>query len=174
MRNKPGFEQIINIPARLIDRQFEPMLERKPLPGGVNTADEAAQLMQMIEIIELRCATTLARIYRKHEIIVHRQGRILVIDADYQWGYHRDFIIEEELGEAMLLVYLLFAPAIRPIEFDDYRLIVFDANLVDAILVTVQGQDAGIAEPACRFDRCDYMIGGKPGIRVRQSLFNRF
>jgi hypothetical protein len=43
------------------------------------------------------------------------------------------------LGEAMLLVYLLLAPSIRPVEFDDYRIFVFDANLVDAILVAVQG-----------------------------------
>jgi hypothetical protein len=73
----------------------------------------------------------------------------------------------------MLLVYLLFTPAIGPIKFDDYRIFIFDAHLVDAIFIAIQCQYAGIAEPAGRLDGCYYMIGSKSRIGVRQSLFNR-
>ena len=149
MRNKPGFEQVIDILARLLDRQLDPVFETKPLPRSMDATDEATQQVQVVEIIEFRRATTLARIYRKHEIIVHCQGRILVTLIDDQRGHHWNFVIEEELGEAMLLVYLLFVPAVWPIKFDDYGIFVFYTNLVDAILLAVQGQDASIAEPAC-------------------------
>jgi hypothetical protein len=143
--DKPGFEQVVDILARLLDRQLEPMLETKPLPGGVDAPDEATQLVQVVEIIEFRCTATLAWIYRKHKTGMHRQGWILVTLADYQWRHHRDFVIEEKLGEAMLLVYLLLAPAIRPVKFDDYRFLVLDADLVDAILVAIQSQYTRIA-----------------------------
>ena len=60
------------------------------------------------------------------------------------------------------------APALRPIELGDQRRAVLDADLVDAVFVAVQREDAAVGDAAERLDRRDdarrASVGRKDGI----------
>src|SRR6056297_669477 len=62
------------------------------------------------------------------------------------------------MAECMFFKNLRVAPAFRPVEFGDDRFGVFYADLVDAVLVAVQRQQAGIARIAARLDRRDHPV----------------
>jgi hypothetical protein len=91
----------------------------------------------MIEVIEFRSTTTLSRIDRKPEVVIATEGWTLRVRIYHQWWYHRNFMIEQKLGKAMLFVDLRHTPAVGSIELDDDRVFIFDAYLVDAIFVAI-------------------------------------
>ncbi|MCY1183102.1 hypothetical protein D9M73_236950 [compost metagenome] len=63
----------------------------------------------------------------------------------------------------MLLAYRVVAPACRAVELGDQRRLALDAYLIDAVLVAVQRQHAGIAEKAEAFHGIQHQIGGEGG-----------
>jgi len=87
---------------------------------------------------------------------VQRQGRD-----------HRDVRIGKFGTETVFLEYCLVAPASRPIKLCDYRLLFFDADLIDAILIAVQCQESPIAVKAQFLHRRENVIGLKLGVGER-------
>ena len=82
-------------------------------------------------------------------------------------------MIEQEAGKAVFLVDLFATPAMRAIKLDDHRRIVLDADLVDAVFVTVEGKDARVAESTGGFHRGDHLVRGQARIGMNQGWFNR-
>ena len=91
----------------------------------------------MIEVIEFRRTTTLARIDCKPEVVMATEGRIFRVRIYHRRRYHRNFMIKQKLGKAMLFVDLRHTPAVGSIELDDDRVFIFDAYLVDAIFIAI-------------------------------------
>ena len=52
--------------------------------------------------------------------------------------YNRQIVVDQFLGEGMLFQNLRPGPAVRAIELDDDRVCLFDAHLIDAVLVAVE------------------------------------
>jgi hypothetical protein len=58
------------------------------------------------------------------------------------------------------------APAARPVELGDQRRVVFDADLVDAVFIAVQRQQAAVAAQADAVEGVEHAVGAQRGIRV--------
>ena len=59
----------------------------------------------------------------------------------------------------MFLQDLLIRPAPRPVELGNQWLCVLNANLIDAVLIAVQRQQARVAEVAGGLDGIDNTVG---------------
>lgn len=79
---------------------------------------------------------------------------------------HGHFDVHQFEREAVLFENGLIGPALWAIELGDQRLTVFDTDLIHAVFVTVECQDAGIAEKTDAFDGIENQIGSKCCKRV--------
>jgi hypothetical protein len=70
-------------------------------------------------------------------------------------------------GETVLLEYRLIGPAVRAIELGDDSIVLVDADLVDAVLVAVEGKQASVAVEAQVFQRLKKVLGLQLGIGQR-------
>ena len=136
------------------------MLEREGAAGGMDTANEKPELVQVIQVIEFGCPAALARIKCKRKITVVRNPRKTGIRIEHQRRYHRNLGIEQEPRKPVLFVDLCFAPAPGPVKLGDNRRFAFDPDLVYPVLIAVQGQHARVAETSGGFDRVDHTIRG--------------
>ncbi len=80
---------------------------------------------------------------------------------------HRDLGTREFQRKLVLLENRGVGPALGSVELHHDRRGVFSAHLVDAVFVTIQGQDATVARVPQRFDGADDDVGGQRGIRMR-------
>jgi len=60
-------------------------------------------------------------------------------------------VLDQFQAELVLLENRVVAPATGPVELGDQWCYIFDAHLIDAVLVAVERQHAGIAEVADAF-----------------------
>ncbi|MNN81272.1 hypothetical protein D3C81_1980820 [compost metagenome] len=84
----------------------------------------------------------------------------------HQGSDHWYFAIGQFGGELMLFEDRVIAPAPRAIKLGDQGLGVFDADLIDAVFVAVEGHHAGIAEKTDAFDGVEDQVGGQCFKRV--------
>ena len=61
----------------------------------------------------------------------------------------------------MLFQNLFPGPAFGPVELGDHWLVVFNANLIDAIFIAVQSQEAAITDKAKAFNRINQQVGAE-------------
>ncbi len=87
--------------------------------------------------------TSLARVEGEAKSLVVKKALPLSVGDRRD---HRQLVVLHLQGKAVFLDDLLVAPAIGAVEFGDQRRLFLDADLVDAILEAVQGEDAAIAE----------------------------
>jgi hypothetical protein len=135
-----------------------PISKRKPLAESVYAAEKPTQLMQVIEIVELRRPPALARINRKLEVVVTADRRELPSGVDIHRRHYRYLVLVQVTGQSMLLVDLFETPASRPVKLGDHRFPVVDSDLVNAVLVAVEREYPGVAEATGGLDRTDHPI----------------
>jgi hypothetical protein len=79
---------------------------------------------------------------------------------------HRYVAFGEFKGELVLFENRFVGPALRAVELGDQRLGVFDADLIDTVLLAVERQNAGVAEKADAFDGIEHEVWGERCKRV--------
>ncbi len=114
-------------------------------------------------VIQFRRAATFARRDRKPEIAAVMQ----CFSLQREGCDNRDVGFRKFDTETVFLEDCLVAPAPRSIKLRDYRLLVFDANLIDAILIAIQCQKSPIAVIAEFLHRCENVVGLKLGVCER-------
>ena len=118
----------------------------------------ATQPEQVIKVVELRCMTSPAGKSGNQKALRLLQCRAV--------NFHRrnngQTVINQFLSEGMLFQNLLAGPAPRPVELDDDRVGFFDAYLIDAILITVKGEQAQVTAQANGLDAVDHAIRCQP------------
>jgi ribonucleoside-diphosphate reductase alpha chain len=106
----------------------------------MDAADEAAHPLQRLAPLEFRHAAAVPRVEGEAEagVAVQRGAR------QGQRRHHRDFARRQVQGEVVFLLDRRVAPARRTVELGDQRRRVLDADLIDAVLVAVQRQQAAV------------------------------
>ena len=127
-------------------------------PHGVHAREGAAEHQQVVGVVELRCVTAAARKQREEQPGMPVQG---LAGGVRQRRHHGQLRRRQLTAEGVLLADLRLAPARQPVELHDQGLRVLDADLVDPVLVAVQGQQARIADVARRFDGVDDHVRGE-------------
>ena len=104
--------------------------------GGdsVHAAECAAHDQQIVEIIELRCVSALARIKGKTEVAETKKTFTSFIE---HWGDDRQFMLYQFKTELVFFENLLVTPTFGSVELGDQWTSIFDTHLVDAILIAV-------------------------------------
>ncbi|MNG09174.1 hypothetical protein D3C84_925800 [compost metagenome] len=78
----------------------------------------------------------------------------------------RNVALGEFGGELVFFQNGFVGPALRPVKLGDQRFGVFDADLIDAVLVAVERQNARVAEKADAFDGIEHEVWGERFKRV--------
>ncbi len=151
--------------AVALDVQRLAVLEGPTGTHRMQAAEQLAQTMQLVEIARLRRATATAGKeceakagMGEQRLAVALQGRDHGHLALFQFG-----------GKGVFFENGGIRPAIRTVELGDQRSLGFDADLIDAILVAVEGQYPGIAEIAQAFDGVDDEVGTQIFERMRHG-----
>src|SRR5689334_14017866 len=108
----------------------------------MQTTQQLTQAIQLIKVARLRCATTPAREQGETESGMFVQA-FIVVD---QRRDHRYIALGEFEGELVLFENRFVGPAQRTVKLGDQWLGVFDADLIDTVLVAVERQNTGVAE----------------------------
>src|SRR5690606_37788904 len=87
-----------------------------------------------------------------------------------KWSHHGQVILLQLEQKIMLLLNTVLTPAPRAVELGDQRLFIFDAYLIDAVLITVQRQYTGVAIKAKAFDGIHHHVLAEKGVRVRSGV----
>ena len=85
----------------------------------------------------------------------------------HEWCHDGDVSVCKFATETVFLENCLVAPTPGPIEFRNNRLLVFDADLINAILVAVQGQESPVAAKIEFLHRRENVVGLKLGVCER-------
>ena len=126
----------------------------------MNPPQKASHPFQYFGPVQLRRATTALGENRKPKILECVQ-RASVNDGR---RHHWNLALVQRKHKLMLFQNLRIRPAIRPIKFGDNRLLIFDADLINAILVTVQRKQAAIAAITQTVNRIKNQIGAESRI----------
>ena len=129
----------------------------------MNPGDEAAQLFEQFEIVQIGRAATPAGIHGDAKVADLVKGGAV----DDQRRDDRNLLFCKFRGETVFLEYRLIGPAVRAVELRDDSVILVDADLVNAILVAVQGEQASVAVEAQVFQRFEKVLGLQLGIGER-------
>ena len=136
------------------------MLEGTSGAERVDAADEAAELLQVLGVVELGGTPAAAGIEREAITLVPEQ----TVAVGVEDGRHHGYLVRGQLlREAVLLGDGRVAPAIRSIELRHQRRLVLHADTVDAILVAVQGEKVPVAANPRRLDGIENVVGGEGG-----------
>jgi hypothetical protein len=125
------------------------MLKRLCGGDGVYSAESPAHDQQIVEIVELRCVSALAWIKGKTEVSEMKKTFSAFVE---HWGDDRQLMFHQLKTELVLFQNLLVTPTFGSVELGDQWTSIFDAYLVDAILVAVQGKSAAIAKKSATLD----------------------
>jgi hypothetical protein len=83
---------------------------------------------------------------------------------------HRQVSRSQLTGKNVLFEDFRVAPAGRPVKFRDDRDVIFDANLVNPVLVTVKCEKSTVAAISNALECRDYLLGLKIGIGNRRRI----
>src|SRR5512135_550411 len=118
----------------------------------------APEDQQVVQVVELRGVSPLTRVKGKMETLVAEDALTLGVAP---WRHHRQLLPGQFEAEAVLFPDLVGAPASRAVELGDQRLGIRDADLIDAVLVAVEGEGAAIAVKTLAFNRVHDEIRGQ-------------
>lgn len=141
------------------------MLERLGGADRVQTAEQLAQSIELVEVARLRCPAATAREQGKAKARVLEQAGAVV---DHRRHY-RYVALGEFEGEAVFFEDGFVGPALGTVELGDQRFAIFDADLVHAIFIAVERQNAGVAEKTDAFYGVEDQIRGQCFKRVRHA-----
>jgi hypothetical protein len=181
-RQRVAFEQALQrLVAVGLRVQPAPRAKRLGRAHRVQSADEAAEPLQHLRVVELGSVARAARIHREAEhgavVIPAGQGR-RVADApqrlDRRVGRRlqrlrcndRDLLLRELQREAVLFEDLRIAPARRPVELGHRGRAVFQHHLEHAVLVRVELQDAPVAAQADALQRVEHALRRQAFVRM--------
>ena len=131
-----------------------PVAEGGALAAEVNTRHEAAELAQQLQVIQFRRAAAEAGIHGKAECAPVVQGVAVPVER----RRYRDLLCGQFEGEVVFFLDGGVGPAPGPVEFGHHRRPVLDAHPVNAVLVTVQRQQAAVAAQAEAFHRREDVV----------------
>ena len=137
-------------PARLVSISTSKTQRNVTLGQGMH-GNQPADLCQQIHVVEFGRAAAATVEQREPELLMPVQS----LAGVFAWRHDRNFIVREFHAERMFLEYRGIAPAAGPVELRNDRRRVLDADLPDAILVAVQGQ-----QPAIGRERWGTQIAG--------------
>lgn len=146
------------------------VLKRANGADAMDPAQQPAQDQQVVQVVELRGVSTLARIQGEAKAVVVKETLAASVGA---WSYHRQFMFRQFKTEGVLFDDLAVAPAAGAVKLGNDGLAVFNPNLVNAVLVAVQGQGAAIAAIPLAFDGVHYEGGGE-GVKRVWACRHRF
>ena len=143
------FDVFDTVDAEALHINDRPLFEAATATDRMQTRKHAPECAQGVQVVQLGCATAAAREQcdRKFTDVMQTRFRVLAERRD-----HRQTLAHEIETELMLFADLRIAPAQRSIELRDQRLAIFDADLIDTILITVQREQATIGDIALRLD----------------------
>jgi hypothetical protein len=130
---------------------------------GVNAADEAPGPFQRGRIIEFGRAPSAARKHGKAEAAETVQRGAV----QGQRRHHGDFTLSQLLDKSVLFEDGRLAPALWAVKLGHHRRALLHADLVHAVLVTVQGQKAAVGVHADRIERVQHAFGAEGGKRMQ-------
>ena len=148
--------------AEVVHRQGFAMSERTAGTDGVHASEQLAEAVQLLEVARLRRPAAPAREQGEAEATVLEQRLAIA----RQGRYHRDLMLGQLGAETVLLADRRIAPAVRAIELGDQRRFILDTDLIDAVLVAVECQYAGVAEVAKALHGIEHQIRGEGGKRM--------
>ena len=148
--------------AEVLHAECFTVFERLGGADCMNAPEQLAEAIRLIEIARLRRTAAATRKQGETETGVFVQG-LAVVD---QRRHHRDFDVGQFEGELVFFEDGFVGPALRTVELGDQRFGVFDADLIDAVFVAVERENARIAEETDAFDGIEHEIGCKGFKRV--------
>lgn len=137
------------------------MREPPMRPGTVDAAQETPEPFEHARLVEFRRTAAPARIDGEAEAgVVEQRASVALQRRD-------DGNLEcvQFLGERMLLQNLGVAPASGAIELGHHGRLIFDPDLIDAVLVAVEGEHAAVAGEADRLECVQHALRCEAGIR---------
>ena len=136
------------------------MLEAARGAERVDAPQEAPDPLAVVLGTELRPLPAATRVDGEAEAVVRRDRPIAELAAGRQLERrdHGNFRRRERAREVVLLGDRFVAPAARPVELDDDRLGVFDADLEYAVFVAAERQDTPVAGEVRGLDGVDHGI----------------
>ena len=160
-RDEVVFEEVFHRFDRVaVDVDARPMVERGRRPDEMYPGDEATELPEQFEIIEVRRAAAAAGIHRHAEVpdLVQRTA------VDTEGRDDRYLLLRELRRKPVLFQYRLVGPAVRAIEFRNDGVVVVDTHLVDAILVAVEREQAAVAVKTEILERIEEVLWLEVGV----------
>lgn len=136
--------------AEVLHVDCRPMAEWATETHRVHAREHAAHGDQHLAPVEIGRAAAAPRKQREMEISRVAQAAAWLVAERRN---HRQALAREIEGELVLLAQRRVGPAQRAVELRDQRLAVLDADLVDAILIAVQRQQATVGDEALALDR---------------------
>ena len=149
-RDEMAADEIDAVDGMALQVDARTMAKGLLLADAVDARQQAADDGKIVLVVQLR--RTAAATGKQAETMVAEGVQSLLALVDER-GHHRQFLFQQFSTEGMLFEDLRVAPATRAIELGDQRVAVFDADLINAVLVGVEGQDAAIAAMAQGLDR---------------------
>ena len=131
------------------------MFERLGRADRVNAPEQLTESVQLIKIARLRRTAAATREQGEAETGMFVQGFAVV---DHRRD-HRDLDVGQFEGELVFFEDGLVGPALRSVELGDQRFGVFDADLIDAVFVAIERQNARIAQEPDAFYGIEYEVG---------------
>ena len=124
-------------------------------------------MLQQVEIVEIGRSTAMAWVHRQSKW----PGEMKGLPADRQWRDDRYLSVGQLLGEAVFFDNGGVAPAIWPIELHNDRRAVFDPNLVNPILVTVEREKSTVAAVVELLKRVENLLRLQCCISQRRTVW---
>jgi len=132
-------------------------------PDRVDAADEAPDPLQRGGVAQLGRASAAAREDGEAETAELVQGPAL----DRHGRHHRHLALGQLGHEGVFLEDGVIAPAPRAVELGHHRRAILAADLVDPVLVAVQGQQAAVAIDADALQGVEHAVRVESGEGVR-------
>jgi len=127
----------------------------------VDAADEAADPFQGFRVLELGRTAAATRINRHAESGVRPRFRA----ADRR--DHGNLALRQLARELVFFIDLRVAPAAGAIELRHNHRVVLEPNLVHAVFVAVEAEQAAVRTQPGFAERVEHPLGGELGIRMR-------
>src|SRR5262245_3602992 len=171
-RRLPGFQQVrrdelvaeqegAGFLTKCLDIERRSKSERGGSADRMDAADEAADPLERLGVVEVRAAAAAARIER-----VPEPG----MDPRMHGGDDRNLAPGELARKGVLFLDLLVAPPPGPVELQHARRAVLQPHLVDAVLVAVERQQAAVGAQAGTIAGVEHDFGRQRGIRVGHGV----
>jgi len=144
----------------MVHGQLRAGRERPCCPAGVEAAEQPAEQPASFRVIEVDQAATTTREQGEAPPVVSGQGvcgSAIAVQRRHDW----QVMFHQLSRERVLLEDCRIAPAPRAVELGDHRQRILEADLVDAVLVAVEGQQLAAAAPASGLDGIEYGFRGQ-------------